>query len=199
MRVASKDINGFDMPAKMYAVADWPDEGILLEIGTLQGKSAVAFAEAFEECGKQWEIYTVDAYDTITWKRPEPITRPTWDAWLANRHLGLKGDVQERVVRQNIKGWPNIYQIKQRFNKDFSINKEPTALFYDADHEYEPVRLALEMYSHLKYIIVDDYHKTIFPGTVQAVDEHVKEHNKKVEILFRTHEGGVAVITTKEE
>lgn len=199
MKKASKDINGFDMPAKMYAVADWPDEGILLELGTLQGKSAVGFAEAFEEYGKQWEIYTVDAYDSISWKRPKNLTKETWDTWLATRHLGLKGSTQERVVRQNIKGWPNIHQIKDRFNEEFSINIEPTALFYDADHEYEPVRLALEMYSHLKYIIVDDYHKNYFPGTVQAVDEHVKEHNKQVEILFRTHEGGVAVITTKEE
>ena len=49
MRVSSNDINGFLMPPEMYALKDWPDEGILLEIGTLQGKSAVAFAEAFEK------------------------------------------------------------------------------------------------------------------------------------------------------
>ena len=199
MRVSSKDINGFRMPPKMYALEDWPDEGILLEIGTLQGKSAVAFAEAFEKYDKQWEIYTVDSYDTVTFERPKHITRPTWDAWLADRHLSINGDEQERTARQNIKGWSNIHQIKKSFDEDFCINIEPTALFYDADHEYEPVRLALEMYSHLKYIIVDDYNSKLFPGTVQAVDEHVKEHNKNVEILFRTNEGGVAVITNKEE
>ena len=55
-RKSSSEIDGHLFPSP--DVNDWPDEGVLLEIGTLLGRSAVVWAEAFEQTGKNYKIVT---------------------------------------------------------------------------------------------------------------------------------------------
>ena len=76
----------------------------------------------------------------------------------------------------------------------FPINikpEQPTVLFYDGDHSMNMVKQALDTYSGVKYIYVDDYN---FSGTKQAVDEHIIKYNKNLTLI-----DGIAFITDKEE
>tara|TARA_Y100000361_G_scaffold76525_1_gene67740 strand:- start:232 stop:762 length:531 start_codon:yes stop_codon:yes gene_type:complete len=176
MRKSSADILGFDMPGQLYDVYNLPEVGTLLEIGTLQGKSAVAWAEAFEKCNKIWEVITVDNYNDFRLEGFE--------------HLHTTGKEQEQIVKENLKGWDNIYQLKGTFPVNIKP-EQPTVLFYDGDHSMNMVKQALDTYNGVKYIYVDDYN---FPGTKQAVDEHIIKHNKNLTLI-----DGIAFITDKEE
>mgnify|MGYP001254944540 CR=1 FL=1 len=105
-------------------------------------------------------------------------------------HLHTTGKEQEQIVKENLEGWDNIYHMKGTFPINIKPG-QPTVLFYDGDHSMNMVKQALDTYSGVKYIYVDDYN---FPGTKQAVDEHILEHNKKLTLI-----DGIAFITDKEE
>ena len=213
MRKSSQDINGLPQPVAMYNdVQNWPDEGLLLEIGTLHGKSAVSFAEAFEKYNKTWNIHTIDFYKGSKWTANVGMTEEEYISWRKENGIHTSGEEQRRIVLENLEGWDNIKAENANFFPGYVINIQPTALFYDGNHDYEPCKQALDKFKDLDLLYVDDYCNRQFPGTVQACHEHAEEQNKDMKVYLRGGDivkdpnasetylqGGVAVITTKEE
>ena len=170
----SSSISGFQFSEP--DVSNFPDKGILLEIGTGLGRSAVVWAEAFEKAGKDWSVVTVDEY-----------LSGSYNQW--NR---------EKKVKENLKGWNNITPRKARFNREFTINIIPTAVFYDGNHEYEYVQCCLDMYKDLDNLVlkypvgINDQGKN-FLGNNRAVDDHAKKYNKNLKVT-----GQIAYLTKRE-
>ena len=170
-RKSSSAIHGPQFPEP--DVSNFSDKGILLEIGTFLGRSAVVWAEAFEKAGKDWRIVTVDDYS-------------------------ISGKEQEKKVKENLKSWNNITTRKARFNREFTIDIIPTAVFYDGNHEYEYVQCCLTMFKHLDNLVlkypvgINDQGKN-FLGNNRAVDNHAKKYNKNLKITSQ-----VAYLTKRE-
>jgi len=188
-RVQGKDIPGFDFP--IPDVTGWPKKGVLLELGTLLGQSAVIWAETFEANDMDWRIVTIDsATDFIMTQKLPGYTDGQIRAMQNNiraRGMAVSGKEKERQIKNNIKGWPNITFRKETIefdNPDWEFNLEPalTAVYYDMLHTYDANKWALERFKHIDYIYIDDYDSN-FPGTMQAVDEHVELYNKNLEIV----------------
>jgi cephalosporin hydroxylase len=174
MAQPSYSIFGFQFPEP--DVSNFSDKGILLEIGTFLGRSAVVWAEAFEKAGKDWRVVTVDDYSSGE----------------------VTGKEQEKKVKENLKGWNNITTRKATFNREFTIDIIPTAVFYDGNHEYEYVQCCLNMYKHLDNLVLkypvglNDLGKN-FLGNNRAVDNHAKKYNKNLKITNQ-----VAYLTKRE-
>jgi len=202
-RVQSKDIPGFDFP--IPDVTGWPKKGVLLELGTLLGQSAVIWAETFEANDMDWRIVTIDSCGNM--EPPETVEGLSegqlraMQNYMRARGLVVSGKEKEKQIKNNLKGWPNITFRKEqiKFDDKFTFNLEPalTAVYYDMLHTYEANKWALERFKHLDYIYIDDYGPH-FPGTIQAVDEHVELYNKHLEIVVTDHgNSGQARITKR--
>jgi len=202
-RVQGKDIPGFDFP--IPDVTGWPKKGVLLELGTLLGHSAVIWAETFEANDMDWRIVTIDSCGNM--EPPETVEGLSegqlraMQNYMRARGLVVSGKEKEKQIKNNLKGWPNITFRKEqiKFDDKFTFNLEPalTAVYYDMLHTYEANKWALERFKHLDYIYIDDYGPH-FPGTIQAVDEHVELYNKHLEIVVTDHgNSGQARITTR--
>lgn len=185
MRVASNDCVGFAFSTP--DVTGWPKKGVLLELGTLCGASAIAWAEVFEANDMDWKIITVDNCKGLepTLHGDEGQKRAQLMS-MKQRGLILTGSEQEKQIRHNIKGWPNIFFRNETFeHKDsweFNMETQLTALYYDVVHNYSTNNYVLERWKHLDYIYIDDYNEVNYPGVVKAVDEHAKKYNKNLEI-----------------
>ncbi len=202
-RVQGKDIPGFDFP--IPDVTGWPKKGVLLELGTLLGQSAVIWAETFEANDMDWRIVTIDSCGNM--EPPETVEGLSegqlraMQNYMRARGLVVSGKEKEKQIKNNLKGWPNITFRKEqiKFDDKFTFNLEPalTAVYYDMLHTYEANKWALERFKHLDYIYIDDYGPH-FPGTIQAVDEHVELYNKHLEIVVTDHgNSGQARITKR--
>ena len=202
-RVQGKDIPGFTFP--IPDVTGWPKKGVLLELGTLLGQSAVIWAETFEANDMDWRIVTIDSCGNM--EPPETVEGLSegqlraMQNYMRARGLVVSGKEKEKQIKNNLKGWPNITFRKEqiKFDDKFTFNLEPalTAVYYDMLHTYEANKWALERFKHLDYIYIDDYGPH-FPGTIQAVDEHVELYNKHLEIVVTDHgNSGQARITKR--
>lgn len=194
MRTPSSEIIGMSEFWSFDKYVDMlPNKGKLLEIGTFVGKSAVAWAEAFERAGKDWDITTIDSFKgnekTIA---PIGVDPNLFKMWMKDRVFS--GEEQQKVAEQNLNGWDNITGHKVNFDENTVRTWNPTVLFYDGDHSYKLCSMALEMYNDVDYILVDDYlfnGEIKHPGTHRAVNEHKQKYDK---ILT---EGKIALLTKR--
>lgn len=198
-RKSSSEIDGFPFPPP--DVSDWPDTGVVLEIGSLLGRSAVVWAEAFEQAGKTYRIITVDSCMDqefpATMKLDDGKARAMWDQ-MRQRGLVVSGKEKEKKIKENIAGWNNIHFIKASWNEKFEFNLEAklTGVYYDARHDYEMTWKALEKYADVGWFYVDDCNHH-FPGCQQACNEHVEKYNKKIEIIKNAYGMDQLAILTK--
>ena len=169
-RKSSSGIHGVQFPVP--DVSNFSDTGTLLEIGTFLGRSAVVWAEAFENAGKDWNIVTVD-------------------------NNSIFGDEQEKKVKENLEGWNNITTRNETW-QPWLTDINPTAVFYDGNHEYEHVRCCLDIYKDLdnlvvKYPVGINDQGNNFLGSNRAVDDHAKKYNKNLKVTSQ-----VAYLTKRE-
>ena len=169
-RKSSRGIHGPQFPVP--DVSNFSDTGTLLEIGTFLGRSAVVWAEAFENAGKDWNIVTVD-------------------------NNSIFGDEQEKKVKENLEGWNNITTRNETW-QPWLTDINPTAVFYDGNHEYEHVRCCLDIYKDLdnlvvKYPVGINDQGNNFLGSNRAVDDHAKKYNKNLKVTSQ-----VAYLTKRE-
>ena len=75
-RVQSKDIPGFTFP--IPDVTGWPKKGVLLELGTLLGQSAVIWAETIEanDIDKRINTISVDVERQYRYVDPSAYNSP---------------------------------------------------------------------------------------------------------------------------
>lgn len=98
-RINSADIRGlgnwnFDEFVEML-----PEEGNLLELGSLFGKSTVCWAETFERHNKNWNIHAVDLFAGFAagWAQKETSL---WGHMTSEQHL--------EEFKRNTSSWDNI-------------------------------------------------------------------------------------------
>ena len=148
--------------------------GKLIEIGSYVGKSAVAWAEAFEASGKDYRIHCVEAFTGIGTAGRASVMTPELEAFL-NTLVCTAEQQEERFVR-NTTGWDNITYEKSFFHKDWegvdagNINNYDV-LWYDANHSEESVATAINFWKDKVDTMVIDCYDSVHPETVAAIDK----------------------------
>ena len=164
-----------------------PNNGTLLEIGPYLGKSTISWAEQFASAGYMYDIHTVDAFRGIQ----GDLNVESHDVdteFLRSRSISEEDHLE--TFRQNVDGWSNITWEKNIFDENYVPPdgfEDPTVIFYDALHSYEPVTKFLDWCSSKSsMVIIDDYD---IPGTKQSVDEST--HMRKI---YEEHPRGIVVL-----
>tara|TARA_B100000902_G_scaffold386563_1_gene429390 strand:- start:511 stop:1059 length:549 start_codon:yes stop_codon:yes gene_type:complete len=164
-RISSADIRGLGNWNFDEYVGMLPEEGNLLEIGSLFGKSAVCWAETFERYNKNWNIHAVDLFAGFAagggiWSSAKQRINPDPEF-----HCTAKEHLEE--FKRNTSSWDNITW--QRTNHIGYIPKQkPDALFYDGDHSYIGMKDTMKNLWDIEFIFVDDCH---MPETVKVLEE----------------------------
>lgn len=176
MRKASKDINGFYQWDFTYIVNTlshkFTEPVRMIEIGSYIGKSAVAWAEAFEQAGKEYSIHCVEAFTGIGTKGRASVMTPELEAFLNT--LVCTAEEQEERFKENTKGWDKITYEKNIFNKDFELAEmyeEYTVLWYDANHSEQAVTTAIDYWKDKVQTMVIDCYDSVHPETTAAIDK----------------------------
>lgn len=171
MRKASKDINGFYEWDFTDIVKTLPQKFTspikLIEVGSYVGKSAVAWAEAFEEAGKEYSIHCVEVFVGISDKGRASVMTPELEAFLNT--LVCTAEQQEERFQQNTKGWDITYE-KTHFTEDFELADDYTVLWYDANHSEQSVTTAINYWQDKVQTMVIDCYDTVHPETMTAID-----------------------------
>ena len=170
MRKASKDIKGFYEWDFTDIVAELPDRGKLIEIGSYVGKSAVAWAEAFEKAGKDYTIHCVEVFVGIGNTGRASVMNEELKTFLDS--LMCTAEEQEQQFIENTKGW-NITYEKSHFTEDFKLAEmyeEHTVLWYDANHSEQSVTTAINYWQDKVQTMIIDCYDTVHPETMTAID-----------------------------
>lgn len=105
-----------------------PENGVIVELGSFFGRTAVAFAEGAHPSVK---IYCIDYFDD--WKNPHnPDDAPGGDFWVLDKVYN-KGD----EFRKNTQEYKNIIPLTLKSGQMiYQYDKEPIdVLFIDAQHQ----------------------------------------------------------------
>ena len=136
-------------------VKDLKDEGAIIEIGTLFGRSTLVMA-----CHKslERELITVDNY---SWN-PLGIS--------ADAHYRITGNILSQAIDEL-----NVQQVKSDKSLFYSNYHEPSPalVFFDAVHTYEETKADIVWAKQVQAGIVcgHDYHPENHPEVVRVVDE----------------------------
>lgn len=142
----AKDIFGFFLDIELDQVALWakevPKNGVIVEIGSLFGRSSVAWAT---ECDPSVKVYCIDMFQELSFEPSLGIPYATND--------NGKYDIFE-IFKENTKDIKNIYPVQACSVRQLpDIFDEIDVFFLDASH-YNP--------SDIRYIL--HFIKFIKPG-----------------------------------
>ena len=171
MRKSSEEIPGFYQWDFTDIVAELPDKGKLIEIGSYVGKSAVAWAEAFEKAGKDYTIHCIEVFVGIGNTGRTSVMNEELKTFLDS--LMCTAEEQEQQFIENTKGW-NITYEKSHFTEDFELAEmyeEYTVLWYDANHSQQAVTTAIEYWKDKVQTMVIDCYDSVHPETTAAIDK----------------------------
>jgi predicted O-methyltransferase YrrM len=147
-------------------------EGVIVEIGSYKGRSAVALALAGTS-----QVYCIDTFTDVTGRGGEIYPNSVADFLRNIASAGLTDRVTPIVSTSKLarEGWG----IDHNFPVAFPIK----LLFIDGDHAYESVKQDYELWSPLVvtggWVIFHDYTKP-YPGVRKFVDEFVNMEPVKV-------------------
>jgi len=176
-----------------------PEKGILVEIGCFQGKSTVAWAEAFEANNKDFKIHAIDKFEGLNPRRPtQDELNKAKAAGLNVEYMGsdermehmeqfkCTGEEQYSNFKKNTERFDNITVQKKLFTPKFEWNVMVDCVFYDADHNYQACKDALEYWQRrlVKGGIMCVHDNTPnWPGTQKAIKEVYP--NAEVEVVSK--------------
>lgn len=183
------DIRGFMLDGD-YAAIEKICEPLLdresvcvFEIGTLYGKSAVAFDDSLD--GVAHVITTLDPCSG--WHGPTEemmdelqLTEDFRQQVYANRSTP---EEQFAEIQENLKNRP-IQFLAEKWTKDFIWQIPPNIVFYDGSHSYEETKDVLEYWfpkmSKGDVIAIDDYGLGQWDGLKKAVDEFCYDWDQEI-------------------
>jgi len=179
MKKSSEDILGFYRWTFDDIVEKLPDQGTFLEIGSYKGKSAVAWAEAFERAGKNYTIHCIDLFYGITNQSREPNTTKQQHDWLDQ--FSCTAEEQLEAFIENTEGWDNITYEKAFFSSDPEKFTNPfpdgvTVLWYDGFHSEPAVTECLNYWKDKSEYMIIDCYDSVHLGTQEAIDNYNKEY-----------------------
>lgn len=189
-----------------------PKSGLMVEVGSFQGKSTCDFAKAL---GPGWRIHCIDKFEGIPQAIPLGVTMKQ-----AREHLEKTGQDADYLLSperlehikqfvctgeeqlenffKNVSNYPNISVEITTFDKTFTWREMVDFVFWDANHEYRAVKEGLE-YWHARLkpgglVAVHDYSDN-WPGTKKAVEEYCEKYNKEFSVWSNA---GYALIVDRE-
>ena len=183
------DIRGFMLDGD-YAAIEKICEPLLdresvcvFEIGTLYGKSAVAFDDSLD--GVAHVITTLDPCSG--WHGPTEemmdelqLTEDFRQQVYANRSTP---EEQFAEIQENLKNRP-IQFLAEKWTKDFIWQITPNIVFYDGSHSYQETKDVLEYWlpkmSEGDVIAIDDYGLGQWDGLKRAVDEFCYDWDQEI-------------------
>lgn len=170
---------------------DAPDSGIIVELGSCFGRSAVFFAETMRKLGKQYEIYAVDIYWTGLIRRMykeyleylQGDISLVYDLLDPNKILDKQLSMIE-LTKKFCSGFPEITIVKHDVFRQIPKplhNKKISIVFEDSAHSYKSTMHCLENYfprlGPNGIFCGDDYH---WPEVSKAVKDYAKKNDLKI-------------------
>tara|TARA_B100000902_G_C27162850_1_gene839676 strand:+ start:439 stop:1056 length:618 start_codon:yes stop_codon:yes gene_type:complete len=149
----------------------------VFEIGTLYGKSAIAFDDALRTVPHH--ILTMDVCEGWTGPSDEIVEMLGLDDNFKAMRDANRSTAEEQhdEIHRNILGRDITFiDDKWEFGYDYPV-VSPDIMFYDGSHSYEETRDILQYWSEValdgNVLVVDDYNHTQWEGLKKAVDEFI--------------------------
>jgi len=149
----------------------------VFEVGTLYGKSAIAFDDALRTVPHH--ILTMDVCEGWTGPSDEIVEMLGLDDNFKAMRDANRSTAEEQFdeIHRNILGRDITFiDDKWEFGYDYPV-VSPDIMFYDGSHSYEETRDILQYWSEVavdgNVLVVDDYNHTQWEGLKKAVDEFI--------------------------
>lgn len=156
-------------------------EGDFVELGCYKGDTSLLIAEILRDTDKKLWLY--DSFEGLPEKSREDESEIGRD-FKKGELLVTKREVKERFLRAGLK----VPVIKKAWFADLTEVDLPEKIalaFLDGDL-YESIKVSLKLVENKMskggVILVHDYVNSALPGVATAVDEWVKQRNKKIKI-----------------
>lgn len=156
-------------------------EGDFVELGCYKGDTSLLIAEILRDMDKKLWLY--DSFEGLPEKSREDESEIGRD-FKKGELLVTKREVKERFLRAGLK----VPVIKKAWFADLTEVDLPEKIalaFLDGDL-YESIKVSLKLVENKMskggVILVHDYVNSALPGVATAVDEWVKQRNKKIKI-----------------
>lgn len=134
------DVPGYLSQGSMEVIKDLcielPDSGILVEVGSFLGKSAVEFAENFNKLNKDYKILCIDSFNS-------PIgilTKLLEDADFVVP-TGISNNLD--MFKHYTKNYKNIFPVTGFFNSKFDFPTKVQIVYDDSTHDLDYLNHAL--------------------------------------------------------
>lgn len=116
------------------AVASAPEGGVLVEVGTLWGRSAVYMAERIKESGKNLKFYVVDRW--------RPYVEQGFDVAgnfpeIIKQHGSMFGGFAYYIESSGLSEYIRVLRMDSSEAAKLFLDLPPHFVFIDANHEYE--------------------------------------------------------------
>jgi predicted O-methyltransferase YrrM len=160
-----QDLQGFCTAVECMALLEAARDRLVLEVGCWKARSTVAMASAAQH------VFAVDTF------HGDSYTGEAWTLPEAYHNVKMTGMLPRVTL---VAG--NYFDIHPQLNlAAFDM------AFYDADHDGEPTRLALETFKRLPHhalVAVHDY-EPAYPQVVGVVDAFAREGGYEIRVVER--------------
>lgn len=112
-----------------------PSNGILVEVGSFLGKSAVEWARSLKRLNKNYKIIAIDSFNTNIDILYDLLKEAEFDIPESNSHI--------EMFRHYTQDYSNIKPLEAFFNQDFVFDQKVAGVFEDSDHTQRTLSHAL--------------------------------------------------------
>ena len=112
-----------------------PNTGVLVEVGTFLGKSAVEWAKNIQQQNKDYKIICIDSFNS-----PIEILH---DLLQKEEFTIPNASSQLEIFKHYTREFPNIQVLEAFFNTDFVFEQQVDLVFEDSDHSQQALSYSL--------------------------------------------------------
>lgn len=151
-----------------------PENGIVVEVGSLFGRSAYVWASS---CKPSVRIFCIDPWDNSEFDAHIGVSSAR------GKYLGKKINSIETFNNYIGDRVSNIEKIQDRSPPSKWEHGLAHVVYLDGDHQFEAVTKDIEFwFLHLRAdgILCGDDYNSVHPGVVKAVEDFAEKQNKKI-------------------
>jgi hypothetical protein len=142
------DVPGYlttgDIEAIAFIADLLPKSGVLVEVGSFLGKSAVEWSKSFSQFNKDYTIICIDSFNS-------PVEILNGLLKEADFKLPINVSNNLEMFKHYTKNYKNIFSVTGFFDQNFSFPAIVDAVFEDSTHELEYLNFALPFWwKHIK-------------------------------------------------
>jgi len=162
-----------------------PDNARVLEIGSWLGKSTIAWLSGLHQNAV---LDVLDLFDQESSMVKKVINDNSLQVFTDILNMLDDGKGQFDIWKYYVNNHPNNQIIRNTWCMDSekyiknNMGNDYDCVFLDADHSYKHVSQQLEYFKDVDVICGDDYHKTVWPETVRAVNEFLDKNNRELTV-----------------